>query len=107
MMKAVKRMDIESVNERKIFTDRKEPRLAFWEMFKKIEQDKKSGKDNIFVLSYYGVGGEGKSTLIDKLRREIAEVEGGASIDDIMERINSAADEPLYEERNDKKRKIF
>ena len=57
----------------KEFTDREEPRKVFWEKYNKMDSDIKSnGKsEQISVISYYGFGGIGKSTLLLKIDEEI------------------------------------
>lgn len=52
-----------------IFTDREEPRRAFWATYERVRNDPGS----VEAISYYGVGGIGKSTLLFKLMREVAE----------------------------------
>lgn len=49
----------------KQFTDRNEARSLFWQWYKKADDN----RDDFFVLSYYGIGGIGKSSLIDQLCR--------------------------------------
>ena len=51
----------------KEFTDREEPRKVFWDAF----ENKKDNKDEINVITYYGIGGIGKSTLLRKLISEL------------------------------------
>lgn len=54
----------------KEFTDRAEPRKVFWEKY----EEKKNNKNNeISIITYYGMGGIGKSTLLRKLVDEIKE----------------------------------
>lgn len=50
-----------------IFTDREEPRAAFWRLYHAMEPDE------IEVINYYGVGGIGKSTLLKQLQLELSE----------------------------------
>ena len=47
------------------FTDREEPRKAFWELYNRME----SG--DVEVINFYGVGGEGKTTFLRKLQSEL------------------------------------
>ena len=54
----------------KEFTDREEPRKAFWEKYNKMLQ---GNSNEIQVISYYGFGGIGKSSLLLKLKEEIEE----------------------------------
>ena len=51
----------------KEFTDREEPRKVFWETFEKKQKD----NNKVDVITYYGMGGIGKSTLLRKLTEEI------------------------------------
>lgn len=50
-----------------IFTDREEPRRAFWAVYDRVKNDPGS----VEAVSYYGVGGIGKSSLLFQLLREI------------------------------------
>ena len=50
-----------------IFTDREEPRAAFWRLYHAMEPDE------IEVINYYGVGGIGKSSLLKQLQLELSE----------------------------------
>ena len=52
-----------------IFTDREEPRGAFWAAYARVASDPGS----VEAISYYGVGGIGKSSLLFQLIREIGE----------------------------------
>lgn len=55
-----------------LFTDRTEPRQAFWDVYNKME----SG--DYEILYYYGVGGVGKTTLLNKIGLEMDEkIENG------------------------------
>lgn len=56
-----------------LFTDREEPRKAFWDTYKTV-------KPNSYeVIAYYGTGGIGKTTLLKKIASEMDErIEGGA-----------------------------
>ena len=56
----------------KEFTDRDESRAIFWDWYEKS----KSNLDDFFVLSYYGIGGIGKSSLVDQLCRELTKKSG-------------------------------
>ena len=51
----------------RIFTDREEPRAAFWKNYDICKQDIAQDEGDIHVLSYYGIGGIGKSRLLKKL----------------------------------------
>lgn len=61
--------EIEDLEINKQFTDRKEARSLFWQWYKKVDDN----RDDFFVLSYYGIGGIGKSSLIDQLCREMVD----------------------------------
>ncbi len=54
----------------RIFTDREEPRKAFW---KHYHQSSSEAPDNcdIHVLTYYGIGGIGKTRLLKKIMEEM------------------------------------
>jgi len=56
----------------RIFTDRQEPRDAFWKKYNLLKAEM-SEMDDIHVLTYYGIGGIGKSRLLDKLKEEMEE----------------------------------
>lgn len=49
------------------FTDREEPRRAFWKLYRGMETG------DIEVLHFYGTGGIGKTTLLKKLQSEMKE----------------------------------
>ena len=53
-----------------IFTDREEPRKVFWDSLERFTQ---GDGETIQVLSYYGIGGIGKSCLLRKLMQEMEE----------------------------------
>ena len=55
----------------KKFTDRDEPKRLFWEWYEKANKN----RDDFFVLSFYGIGGIGKSCLVDELCRELQKKE--------------------------------
>lgn len=57
----------------KIFTDREEPRAAFWKKYDLFKKGLQNDDGDIQVLSYYGIGGIGKSSLLKKLQQEISE----------------------------------
>ena len=56
----------------KQFTDREEPRKVFWNNYENMIQNMKNNTP-IKVISYYGFGGIGKSSLLLKLNEEIEE----------------------------------
>lgn len=56
------------------FTDREEPRKVFWDKYKILKENFKNAED-IYLLTYYGVGGIGKSSLLRKLIDELKEKE--------------------------------
>lgn len=58
---------IDRIKAEKIFTDREEPRASFWNAYEEIVQD----IENFKVLTYYGIGGIGKTTLMSKLAQEM------------------------------------
>lgn len=61
----------------KKFTDREGPREVFLETLKKISQ-RQSARDIFDVIMYYGVGGIGKSSLQDQLKKDLLEFEPNA-----------------------------
>jgi len=56
----------------RMFTDREEPRKAFWDKYNAYKSQM-DGECEISVLSYYGIGGIGKSSLLKKLMAEMEE----------------------------------
>ena len=56
----------------KEFTDREEPRKVFWDKYNKIANEMNVANP-IQVISYYGFGGIGKSSLLHKLNDELEE----------------------------------
>ena len=59
----------------RIFTDREEPRESFWNTYDYLDDLIKNDpeKCEATVLSYYGIGGVGKTKLLQKLLQEITE----------------------------------
>lgn len=55
-----------------LFTDREEPRKAFWAKYDRLKAEI-AFESNVHVLSYYGIGGIGKTQLLYQLRREMNE----------------------------------
>ena len=70
--KIIKSKEIEKAT--KIFTDREKPRQVFWNEYNKLKENI-GNIDDIYIITYYGVGGIGKSTLIKKLITELEEQE--------------------------------
>lgn len=60
-----------TIRANKIFTDRKEPRDSFWQNYDICKENIRLDNGEIKVLSYYGVGGIGKSALLKKLISEM------------------------------------
>lgn len=56
----------------KIFTDREEPRQTFWRHYEMMKSQLAEIAD-VRVITYYGIGGVGKSTLLKKLMEEVRE----------------------------------
>ncbi|MBR2801267.1 MAG: tetratricopeptide repeat protein [Erysipelotrichaceae bacterium] len=50
-----------------LFTDREEPRKAFWQTLRKLEET----PDSHQIITYYGEGGIGKTWLLNELKRNI------------------------------------
>ena len=61
--------EITDIIIKKEFTDRENPRNLFWEWYEKAA----SHMDDFFVLSFYGIGGIGKSSLLNQLCREMTD----------------------------------
>ena len=57
----------------RIFTDREEPRAAFWQQYRRLEGELQREEANVHVLTYYGIGGIGKSSLLKKIMEEMDE----------------------------------
>ncbi|MBQ4581623.1 MAG: tetratricopeptide repeat protein [Oscillospiraceae bacterium] len=57
----------------RIFTDREEPRAAFWQQYRRLEEEIAQEEANVHVLTYYGIGGIGKSSLLKKIMEEMDE----------------------------------
>lgn len=59
------------------FTDREEPRKAFWNNYEKVKKSMLDGGEDteVRVVSYYGFGGIGKTSLLKKLLNEIEQNE--------------------------------
>lgn len=55
----------------KIFTDRIKPRNAFWNVYEEYKKTMSNENPEAKVLSYYGMGGIGKSRLIEQLQEEL------------------------------------
>ena len=53
------------------FTDREEPRAAFWKEYEAVKAEILSGECNVHVLTYYGIGGIGKTSLLKKIMEEM------------------------------------
>ncbi|MBR6764198.1 MAG: tetratricopeptide repeat protein [Clostridia bacterium] len=57
----------------RVFTDREEPRKSFWKKYNQVVSELAGEECNVHVLTYYGIGGIGKSSLLRKLISEIEE----------------------------------
>lgn len=56
----------------RIFTDREEPRKVFWDSYNLFKNNLKNSKENdIKVITYYGIGGIGKTSLLKQIRKEL------------------------------------
>ena len=71
---------IPNIKASKEFTDREEPRRAFWKIFELVENTMKN-QPVIQVISYYGFGGIGKTSLLHKLDQELKEKEPESKIE--------------------------
>jgi hypothetical protein len=56
----------------RMFTDREEPRAAFWNMYHTVKEEMQQ-ESNIHILNFYGIGGIGKSSLVKKIMSEMDE----------------------------------
>ena len=65
--------EFEAIKE---FTDREDPQEAFERKFRVLSEN---WKEEYYVLCYYGKGGVGKTSFLDKLCRVIRGVEGNAT----------------------------
>lgn len=70
MKKIIRNKELQKATRK--FTDREQPRKVFWDEYRKLEQNLKNDED-IHVITYYGVGGIGKSTLLRKITKELEE----------------------------------
>lgn len=61
----IKRPTFYKISAVKEFTDRLEPRKAFWNRYQKMVEDGST------IITFYGAGGVGKSALLEKLEKEI------------------------------------
>lgn len=52
------------------FTDREAPRASFWKQYAAVKAEL-GGDSNVHVLSYYGIGGIGKTSLLNRLMAEM------------------------------------
>ncbi|NLM45061.1 MAG: hypothetical protein GX201_13810, partial [Clostridiales bacterium] len=58
----------------KLFTDREEPKKVFWNTYQIFKENIRNSQENeIKVITYYGIGGIGKSSLLKQIRRELHE----------------------------------
>lgn len=58
----------------KIFTDRDEPRKVFWDTYTEFKENISNLQENeIKVISYYGIGGIGKTRLLKQIKTELLE----------------------------------
>ena len=69
-MKIRKRESLPRAN--RVFTDREEPRRSFWRTYNSFKQTLADGED-IKVLTYYGIGGIGKTSLLRQIMAEMEE----------------------------------
>ena len=61
----IKRPTFYKISAVKEFTDRVEPRKAFWNSYQKMIEEGSS------IIFFYGAGGVGKTALLKKLEEEI------------------------------------
>ena len=60
------------------FTDREEPRAAFWKEYAALKEEM-SGEPYIHVLHYYGIGVIGKTSLLNSLYPQFSQATGEIS----------------------------
>ena len=80
MPKFIQSDEIVNIKATKEFTDREEPRRVFWEKYNLIK-DQMNGEAPIQVLTYYGFGGIGKTSLLHKLMEEVNQKEPESKIE--------------------------
>jgi tetratricopeptide (TPR) repeat protein len=81
--------EVQDINEveqaNRIFTDREEPRKAFWDKYFQYKDNMVNQVRNpITILTYYGIGGIGKSTLLYKIQEELDEYKAKANKKDVI-----------------------
>jgi len=69
-MKLNKNKEKEKIQAARIFTDRTEPRKAFWDKYNYMKENI-NNLDDVYIFNYYGVGGIGKSSLLRKIEKEL------------------------------------
>ena len=58
----------------KLFTDREEPKKVFWNTYQIFKENIRNSQENeTKVITYYGIGGIGKNSLLKQIRRELHE----------------------------------
>lgn len=65
------RSKLQHLQANKLFTDREEPRNVFWRKYKQFKDNMLADLGDISVLSYYGIGGIGKSSLKNQIIKEM------------------------------------
>lgn len=56
----------------KIFTDREEPRKVFWDTYSQFKENISNSQENdIKIITYYGIGGIGKTRLLRQIKTEL------------------------------------
>ena len=70
-----------NIKATKEFTDREEPRKVFWEKYNQMLNNMGNNKNPIQVISYYGFGGIGKSSLLHKINEELEEQASNSKIE--------------------------
>ena len=69
-----------NVKATKEFTDREEPRKIFWDKYN-LMKSQMNDEASIQVISYYGFGGIGKTSLLHKLMEEVNDREPESKIE--------------------------
>ncbi|MBR5868879.1 MAG: tetratricopeptide repeat protein [Clostridia bacterium] len=72
-MKVRSKSNAPTIRAARVFTDREEPRKSFWKKYNQAAEELAGEESNVRVLTYYGIGGIGKSSLLRKLMSEMDE----------------------------------
>lgn len=71
-----------SFKAERVFSDRQEARSVFHDTVKTLKDEMTDGEnDSFYVINYYGIGGIGKSTLLEELKKSYKEGIGSYNFD--------------------------